>query len=365
MKTWVPACAGTTLIDVAMKISRRSFGAIAAALSLPKFAAARPHSPRPMKKLVKPPRLKRGDTVGLIAPGGYTTDRAIEKAVRNIETLGFKVKPGAYLREVFGNYGGSVQQRLADLHAMFADPDVKAIWPIRGGSGCISLLAGLDYDLIHRNPKVLIGYSDITALHLAIYKQTGLVTFHGPVASSTMTPYSTEHMMAVLTEPQASYTIPMSSENAERALSEPHFGVHTFTHGVATGPLMGGNLSLVAALAGTPYAADIKDSILFLEEVNEAPYRIDRWMTQLDLAGGFRSAAALVVGICENCGPEHEDISLTLERTLGLHLHPLTIPAVSGYSIGHIRNQFTLPMGIQARIDTRAQTITLLEAAVS
>lgn len=348
-----------------MKISRRSFGAIAAALSLPVVAAARPHSPRPMKKFVKPPRLKRGDTVGLIAPGGYTTDRAIEKAVRNIEALGFKVRTGTYLREVFGNYGGSVQQRLADLHAMFLDPDVKAIWPIRGGSGCISLLSGLDYDLIRRNPKVLIGYSDITALHLAILKQTGLVTFHGPVASSTMTPYSTEHMMAVLTEPQASYTIPMSQENAERALAEPHFGVHTFTHGVATGALMGGNLSLVAALAGTPYAADIKDSILFLEEVNEAPYRIDRWMTQLDLAGGFRNAAALVVGICENCGPEHEDISLTLERTLGLHLHPLTIPAVSGYSIGHIRNQFTLPMGIQARIDTAAQTITLLEPAVS
>ena len=115
-----------------MKISRRSFGAIAAALSLPVVAAARPHSPRPMKKLVKPPRLKRGDTVGLIAPGGYTTDRAIEKAVRNIEALGFKVRTGTYLREVFGNYGGSVQQRLADLHAMFLDPEVKAIWPIRG-----------------------------------------------------------------------------------------------------------------------------------------------------------------------------------------------------------------------------------------
>jgi muramoyltetrapeptide carboxypeptidase len=350
-----------------MKISRRSFGAIAAALSLalPGVAAARTPSPRPMKKLIKPPRLKRGDVVGLIAPGGYTTDRAIEKAVRNIEALGFKVKTGAYLREVFGNYAGSVQQRLADLHAMFADPEVKAIWPIRGGSGCISLVSSLDYDLIRRHPKVLVGYSDITALHLAILSQTGLVTFHGPVASSTMTPYSSEHMMAVLTEPQASYTIPMSQENAQRAASEPHFGVHTFTHGVATGPLMGGNLSLVAALAGTPYAADIKDSILFLEEVNEAPYRIDRWMTQLDLAGGFRNAAALVVGICENCGPEHEDVSLTLERTLGLHLHPLTIPAVSGYSIGHIRNQFTLPMGIQARIDTKAQTITLLESAVT
>lgn len=345
-----------------MKISRRSFGALAAAMSLPLSGAA---AARTMKKLIKPPRLRQGDVVGLIAPGGYTNERSIDKAVRNIESLGFRVKQGAYLREGFGNYAGSSEQRLADLHAMFADPGIKAIWPIRGGSGCISLLSRLDYDLIRRNPKVLLGYSDITALHLAISRQTGLVTFHGPVASSTMTPYSTEHLLAVLTDPQAQTVLPMSPDNAERALSEPHFGIHTHTHGVATGPLIGGNLSMVAALAGTPYAADIAGSILFIEEVNEAPYRIDRWMTQLDLAGGFANAAALVVGICENCGPEHEEVSLTLERTLGLHLHPLTIPAVTGYSIGHIRNQLTLPIGVQARLDTRAQTITLLEPAVS
>jgi len=350
-----------------MKVSRRGFGAIAASLSVPLsgHAGARNASlPSPVT-LIKPPRLRFGATVGLIAPGGYISERTIDKAVRNIESLGLKVKQGKYLREVFGNYAGSVEQRVADLHAMFTDPEIRMIWPIRGGSGCISLLAHLDYDLIRRHPKILLGYSDISALHLAIHKQAGLVTFHGPVASSTMTDYSRAQMMAVLADPQHQYTIPMSPENARQAASEPHFGIHTHTHGVATGALMGGNLSMVAALAGTPYAAHIRDSILFLEEVNEAPYRIDRWMTQLDLAGGFKNAAAVVIGICENCGPEHEDISLTLERTLGLHLHPLTIPAVTGYSIGHIRNQCTLPIGLQARLDTRAQTITLLEAAVT
>ena len=316
-------------------------------------------------KLIKPPRLAPGDTVGLIAPGGYTSERAIAKALRNIESLGLKVKQGKYLREVFGNYAGSVQQRVADLHAMFADPEVKIVWPIRGCSGCISLLSSLDYGLIARHPKILLGYSDITALHLAIHKRTGLVTFHGPVASSTITDYARQQMMAVLSDPQPRITITMAPDNARQALSEPHFGIHTVTQGVATGRLMGGNLSLVAALAGTPYAADFADSILFLEEVNEAPYRIDRWMTQLDLACGFANAAALVIGICENCGPEHEEVSLTLERTLGLHLHPLTIPAVSGYSIGHIRNQCTLPIGVRATLDTKAQTITLLEAAVT
>ena len=351
------------------QISRRSFSTlVAAALLLPSSVLAaprrRPHSTS-MKQLIKPARLRQGDLVGLIAPGGHTSDRSIEKAVRNIETLGFKVKPGANLREVHGNYAGSVQQRLDDLHAMFADPEVKAIWCIRGGSGCISLLAHLDYKLIRSHPKVLLGYSDITALHLAIQRHARLVTFHGPVASSTMSDYSSEHMLAVLMDPQPSYTIPMALENSRRALEAPHFAMRTVHGGIATGPLTGGNLSLVSALAGTPYAADFRNSILFLEEINEAPYRIDRWMTQLDLSLGLDKAAGVMIGICEDCGPEPEDISLTLDQTLDLHLQPLKIPAVTGYSIGHIRNQFTIPMGVRATLDTERQTVTLLEPAVS
>jgi muramoyltetrapeptide carboxypeptidase len=353
------------------KISRRAFNAMLAAavlLPAPALAAARARRhprPHPMKPLIKPARLRKADLVGLIAPGGHTSDGAIDKAVKNIETLGFRVKPGANLREIHGNYAGPVQQRLDDLHAMFADPEVKAIWCIRGGSGCISLLAHLDYKLIRANPKVLLGYSDITALHLAIHRHAGLVTFHGPVAASTMSDYSSEHMLAVLMDPQPSYTIPMALENSRRAIEAPHFAMRTVHGGVATGPLMGGNLSLVSALAGTPYAADYRNSILFLEEVNEAPYRIDRWMTQLDLSLGFAKAAGVMIGICEECGPEHEDVSLTLDQTFDLHLQPLKIPAVTGYSIGHIRNQFTIPMGLRATLDTERQTVTLLEPAVS
>ncbi|MGJ9419202.1 LD-carboxypeptidase [Massilia sp. CMS3.1] len=353
-----------------MSTSRRAFAAwLAAAALLPMPAAAarrrRRVAPLKMTPLIKPPRLRPGDTVALIAPGGYATEKSIAKARRNIEALGFKVREGASLRAVHGNYAGSVPQRLADLHAMFGDPEINMIWPIRGGSGCISLLAHLDFKLIRANPKILLGYSDITALHLAIYKHAGLVSFHGPVASSTMTDYAIEHMMAVLTDPQPTYTIPMALENSRRALDKPHFAMRTVHGGTATGPLMGGNLSLVAALAGTPYAADFKDSILFLEEVNEAPYRIDRWMTQLDLSVGLSTAAGVMVGICEDCGPEHEDSSLTLDQTLDIHLQPLSVPAVTGYSIGHIRDQFTIPMGIRATLDTERQTVTLLESAVS
>jgi muramoyltetrapeptide carboxypeptidase len=346
------------------KISRRAFAALAgAALMLP--AAAHTGARAKKRRLIKPPRLRFGDTIGLVAPGGHTDEEAIARALAKIELLGFKVRQGANLRAVHGNYGGSVRQRVDDLHAMFRDPEVKAIWCIRGGSGCISLLASLDYALIRAHPKILIGYSDITALHLAIHRHAGLVTFHGPVAGSGASDYSNTHMLAVLMDPQPSYTIAMAPENAERALAEPHYAVRTATHGQASGRLIGGNLSLVSALAGTPYAADFRKALLFIEEVNEAPYRIDRWLTQLDLAVGLRHAAGVMVGICENCVPTDDDISLTLDETLALHLKPLLVPAVSGYSFGHIRNQFTLPMGIQARLDTLRQTVTLLESAVS
>ena len=318
-----------------------------------------------MTPLIKPPRLRKGDVIGLVAPGGYTSDAAIQKAVRHIEGLGFRVKEGAWLREVWGNYGGTVAARIADLHGMFRDPDVKAIWAIRGGSGCISLLKHLDYGLIRRHPKILLGYSDITALHLAIQRQAGLVTFHGPVATSTPSSYSDEHMLAVLMDPRPSYTIPMAPDNARRALEEPQYAVRTVHGGVATGRLVGGNLSLVSALAGTPYAADYRDAILFIEEVNEEPYHIDRWMTQLDLSLPLAQAAALMIGICENCGPQGDGPSLSLDETLDVHLQPLTVPAVSGYSFGHVRHQFTLPMGMRAGLDTAAQTLTLLEPAVS
>lgn len=345
------------------KISRRAFATLAAAAVLP--AAAHNPGRTVKRRLIKPPRLHFGDTIGVIAPGGYTDDEAIARAVAKIEQLGFKARLGANLRAVHGNYAGTVAQRLDDLHTMFADPQVRALWCIRGGSGCISLVASIDYRLVRAHPKIVLGYSDITALHLAMLRHAGLVTFHGPVAGSSFSDYANQHMLAVLMDPQPEYVIPMAPENALRALEEPQFGIRTAVHGQATGPLVGGNLSLIAALTGTPYAADFRKALLFIEEVNEAPYRIDRWLTQLDLALGLHKAAGVIIGICDNCGPGHEDISLTLDETLAIHLQPLKIPAVSGYSIGHIRNQLTLPVGVRATLDTGRQTITLLESAVS
>ncbi|MNK63688.1 putative murein peptide carboxypeptidase [compost metagenome] len=352
-------------------LSRRRFGGLLAATlgaaGTPAWAAATQGKGKRMQQqhaLIKPARLRQGDLVAIIAPGGFTDEDAIAKAVRNIESLGLRASLGANIRAVHGNYAGTVQQRLDDLHAAFRDPDVKAVWAIRGGSGCISLLALLDYALIRANPKVLIGYSDITALHLAIARQTGLVTFHGPVASSTFSEYTVTQLQNVLMTPQEQYTIPMALDNHRRAQTHANFAIRTVHGGQATGRLTGGNLCMVSALAGTPYAADFRQHILFLEEINEVPYRIDRMLCQLDLSVGFNKAAALMLGIFEHCEAAEGDTALTLDATVDQHLQPLRVPAVSGYSFGHIRHQFTIPMGILATLDADRQTLTLLEPAV-
>ncbi|TWI61829.1 muramoyltetrapeptide carboxypeptidase [Pseudoduganella lurida] len=317
--------------------------------------------------LLKPPRLLPGDTIGLVTPAGQVSQAAIDKAIANVRALGYDVKLGRHLAEVYGNYAGSWQHRLADLHGMFLDPDVKAIWAIRGGSGAMQLLPHLDYALIRKHPKIFVGYSDITALHLAIGRHAGLVTFHGPVAMSSPSDYATTHLLNVLTYPENEYVIPMAVENSRLAANEPgheHFALRTVVPGMATGRLVGGNLALVSALAGTPYAADIRNALLFLEEVNEEPYRVDRMMMQLDMNQPFGSASGIMLGIFEGCGPADDGPSLTLDETTDQHLAPLHIPAVTGWSFGHIRHQFTLPMGLQARMDTGRQTLTLLEPAV-
>jgi muramoyltetrapeptide carboxypeptidase len=336
---------------------RRRFGNLLAAAALGTAvlpASAAPSPERKTMRLLKPARLQPGDLVGINAPGGFTTEAALDKAVANIESLGLRARLGANVHYVYGNYAGTVEQRLQDLHAMFRDPDIKAIWAIRGGSGCISLLEHIDYKLIRAHPKVLIGYSDLTCLHLALLRKAGLVTFHGPVASSTFSDYSVAQLQNVLMTPQDRYTITMFNEHTPRA-------VHG---GIATGRLIGGNLSMFAALEGTPYAADFKNAILYLEDVNEEPYRIDRWMTQLQLSQGFRRAAAVMLGIFENCEAPEGDSALTLDETVDQHLLPLTRPAVAGYSFGHIRNQFTIPVGLRACLDAGNHTLTLLEPAV-
>jgi muramoyltetrapeptide carboxypeptidase len=357
-------------------MNRRDFGVLLAALAgsfNADAASASADAARaaPRHPLIRPRALKQGDLVGLIAPSGVMDDATLDKGVKNLESYGFKVKIGDNIRAARGGYAGTVEQRLADLHAMFLDKDVKAIWAARGGSGCTALLPGIQYDLIRRNPKVLVGYSDITALHLAIYRHAGLVTFHGPVAPSTPTDYAVTQMQALLMHPREQTEINMSIENDRKAAAQTEFRLRTFKHGVAEGKLIGGNLSVLSALIGTPYAAEIENHLLFLEDVREPPYRIDRMLTQLQQSVGTRGerdglkrAAGIMLGVFTRSRTTDGEATLTLEEVLDDHFARLPIAAVYGYSFGHISDQLTLPIGIRARLDTASQTLTLLEAAV-
>lgn len=317
-----------------------------------------------MPKVLKPKRLKEGDLISVIAPSSALPDHVIERAVKNLEGLGFKLKLGEHLREEKGYLAGSDAQRLADLHKAFADKETKAVWCIRGGYGAARLLPEVDFSIMRKNPKVFVGYSDITALHVSIFQKTGLVTFHGPVGTSEQTPYTRANVMNVLTNPQTQYKIELCPENTQNPSNL--FKTQTITAGKCTGQLIGGNLSLLASADGTPYALkNLKGKILFIEDIDERPYRVDRMLTQLLQSHDLRTLSGIALGVFEGCNPKPDERSLSLIDCLRDRLGNLGIPVIYGLSFGHIAHQCTLPVGINAALDTEGGTLTLLEAAVS
>ncbi len=315
------------------------------------------------QKLLKPKRLIAGDTIAVIAPASGATPEAFERALANVASLGFKAKVGKYARGSRDFLSGTDAERLHDLHWAFEDKEVKGVWCVRGGSGAPRLLPQINYSLIKKNPKVFIGYSDITALHIAISQQTGLITFHGPVASSEMSEYTKTHLINSIMSPPQNFKIHPSEYNLGQtsALFKPL----VITPGKACGRLIGGNLSLLAAIAGTPFAMkDLKGAILFVEDINEPPYKIDRLFTQLRQCFDMRSLAGVVLGVFSSSQSATEaDTAMTI-RVFKDRLSDLGIPVISGLSIGHIRDQFTLPIGIEAEFDTTTATVTMLESPV-
>jgi muramoyltetrapeptide carboxypeptidase len=318
---------------------------------------------KPHISLIKPPALKRGDLVGVIAPSGFMVDAEIERKVKGLEAAGFRVKLAKNIRATRGNTGGSIAERVEDVHAMFVDREVKAVWAGRGGSGASQLLPHLDYALIRRHAKILIGYSDLTALLVAINKLSRIVTFHGPVAFATIADYSLSQIEAVLMDPSKETTIYMAADNARRAVEAPEYKLRTLKPGIAEGRLVGGNLSVLSAMIGTRFQAETKGAIIFLEDVGEAPYRVDRMLTQLKQSQDMRKIAGAMLGVFRQRAEAEED-KLTMEMALDDHFANLGVPAVAGFSFGHIANQFTIPLGVRARLDTEAATLTLLESAV-
>lgn len=312
-------------------------------------------------KHIKPTRIPSDATIGLIAPASPPAPEKFEKTFANLRMLGWQVKPGKAIYDRNGHLAGSDAARLADIHAAFSDPEVDAIWCVRGGYGCTRLLDQLDYDLIRRNPKPLIGYSDVTALHLAIHAKTGLITFHGPVGASEFPEDTLSYFKKVLMEPQA--ILDISAPGSDIQLDDEAYRPFVVAPGVAQGQLTGGNLALLSALAGTPYLPSFKGKLVFMEDVGEQPYRIDRMLTQLLMSSDLKHAAGIALGVFNECQPKG-DASMSLRETLVDRLGGLGIPVQYGLPFGHVSHMATLPYGIEARLDTGAQTLRLLETGV-
>ena len=324
---------------------------------------------------IKPPRLKAGDTIGLVTPATYLTEVQLREAIKRFATLGFKVRytPNMLVRK--GYLGGTDRQRADDINAFFADESINGIICGRGGYGCGRILPYLDYEVIKSHPKVFMGYSDITAMLYAIYKNAGLICFHGPMGTSDYNDFTTRYFREVLMnpgnsltyqhpDPEPLMTLATDGEvNVEPLVENP---LVTLVSGRAEGVLIGGNLSLVASLCGTPYDVDMRGKLVFLEEVGEAPYRIDRMLTQLLLdSGKLPAAAGVVLGVFSDCEADDESTSLSLSQVLYDRLARLGIPVLYGVSFGHIKRNATLPVGVQARLDADKKTLTLLERAVA
>lgn len=304
--------------------------------------------------ILKPPKLKVGDTVGLINPASPVDLEDVEYTEKALAKLGLKVKRGAHILDEYGYLAGKDRDRAADIQAMFADDSVKALLTLRGGWGCNRILPLLDYNLIRQNPKIIMGYSDITSLLLAIYARSGMVTFHGPVGTSEWNQFSLGYFQRIL-----------FNGGAVKMVNPVRISGEAIAPGKATGRIVGGNLSVLTSMVGSPYLPDWNQTILFVEEIGEDIYRIDRMLTQLKIAGILDQIAGFIFAQCRNCTPgEDDDPSLTLPQVLSDIIKPLGIPAWYGSAIGHIPDKFTIPIGVPVEIDANNATIQMLENAV-
>lgn len=319
-------------------------------------------------KSIYPRALKPGDTIALVAPAGPVNRERIELAISRLEEKGFRIKIYGDLYRSHGYLAGDDVTRASELMAAFADREVAAIFPARGGTGVMRILDMLDYNVIRRNPKILTGFSDITALHAAIQSQTGLVTFHSPnpqdglgMPDGLSTLSARTFWRAILAENYATFSpgpfeLPLMSE--EQAT------IATFAPGVACGRLVGGNLALVCSLVGTPYEIDTLKNILLLEDVGEQPYRIDRFLNQLRIAGKLDDLSGAILGQFTDCEAESGKPSLTLDEIFADYFSHLDIPILQNFPTGHTNDNATLPLGVEVELDASAKTLTILELPV-
>jgi len=316
---------------------------------------------------IRPKRLAAGDTVALVSPANATFNTVdLEIATESLTALGFKVRKSEHMMERHGYLAGEDKARAEDINKAFADKSVAAVHAIRGGWGSARVLPYLDYDVIKRNPKVLLGYSDITALHMAIHGKTGLITFHGPIGLGRWDAWSVDYYKRVLVGGERVTFTNKQGLSDRNSLTQTEFRVQTITPGKARGRLLGGNLTVLTTILGSPYLPDWDGAILFCEDVGEDYYRIDRMMTQLKLTGILSKIRGFIFGGCSECGPGNGNFgALTLEEIFNDHIKPLGIPAWQGAMIGHAQPQWTLPVGAEVEVDASTGTIALVEPAVT
>lgn len=304
---------------------------------------------------ILPPRLKSKDVIALTAPAGAIfNEESIQKATVALEGAGFRVKNCESLKQRYGYLAGTDEFRAKELNDLFADKNVNGIVAMRGGWGCARLLPLLDFNLIGKNPKVISGFSDITTLLLAIHAKTGMITFHGPVGNSSWGDFTLTNFLRIVKEAE-----PLKMEQPS---AEP---LSILKSGNASGKLLGGNLTVLCSLFGSSYLPDFKNSILFLEETEEEPYSIDRLLTQLELNGMHENCNGIVFGKCVKCEAEEPDKSFTTEEVLKQKLVKNEKPVISGFSFGHIKDKFTIPVGAMATLDTASSSLQLGHACVS
>ncbi len=340
-------------------MKRRTFGQLSMGLIggsvLPSIARSEKIRATSKRALVKSKGIRKGDTVGIISPSGAIRPGQLDEAIALLKEMGLKPHPAPNCDGHLGYFSATDEDRLSDIQYCLNNKDIDGIWCLRGGYGLTRILHKIDYTLFRKRALAVVGYSDITALHMALYKEAGLVSFHGPVLISDFNPYVREQAIQVLRPREEPSFIPAFSEHE----------VEVWSEGQAEGKLLGGNLSLLAALSGTQYLPSFKDAIVFLEDVEEEPYRIDRMLTQLVHAADLNEAAGVVLGQFAGCEKDPDDeYSFTLRETLNSFVKHWDVPVFYNFSIGHIKKQCMIPCGINARIDSEKPGIQLLESPI-
>lgn len=315
------------------------------------------------RKIIKPRALRKGDTVGIIAPASPLFEEGeIEFTFQWLQKLGLKWKVGKHIFEKYSDLAGSDEARLEDLMTMWTDATVDAIIPIRGGNGAARLLPLVDFELIAKYPKLFVGYSDLTALLIPIHQRTGLVCFYGPMGSSFYKASYTYHYWTKAV--MSNRPLGLITDPVPEKVWAPKYPPSrlVIAEGKARGRLTGGCMTLVRQLMGTPFEMETEGKIVFLEDLNEEPHQIDRFLTQMLLAGKLQRAAAVLIAECINCRPGESrrytlPLNYAVENVLRDRLGNLGIPVVYGMRFGHGEDQVTLPLGVMASLEATKQSV--------